>query len=61
MSEKQWKIDGEPVSFNEVIKRARAYGYESDCGIYQTSVATRWLRENGHTIEYGETKLEPIK
>ena len=51
---REWFIDGENVRFGEVIKRAQAYGYESDSGIYQTSIACRYLEKNGHKVECKE-------
>lgn len=45
-------LDGVEVETMSLIKIARKeYGYESPSGIYQTSIAARILRENGHTVE----------
>lgn len=46
---KEYLIDGEPVEWQEIIKRARQYGYDGD--FLQTSIAAGILRDNGHTVE----------
>lgn len=46
-----WKLDGEIVDWRKIIKLAEEYGYESDSGIYQTSIACRYLEKNGHKVD----------
>lgn len=46
-------IDGEPVDWKEIIRRAKEYGYEGE--VMQTSIAAGILRKHGHTVE--ENKL----
>lgn len=42
-------IDGVKTDWRDVVRKARQdYGYDAD--IYQTSVACRILRENGHRV-----------
>lgn len=50
-------IDGKLTDWRAVIKQARTYGYESD--IYQTSVACRILRENGHRVDDKPDEVQP--
>ena len=52
-NDKKYLLDGEPVSFTEIIYAARARGYEPDDGIYKTSEAARILRTWGFTVEEG--------
>jgi len=48
----QYTIDGEPVSSDELIKRAKALGYDGDAyGVFYTSGSAKVLRDYGHTIE----------
>ena len=51
MNEKQYMIDDEPASANDIIRKAKELDtdYGSD-GICQTSVAAGVLRRNGHTV-----------
>jgi len=51
MNEKQYLIDGEPASANDIIRAAKELDsdYGAD-GICQTSVAAGILRRNGHTM-----------
>lgn len=48
--EKKYHIDFEPADMRDVISRAQEYGYENKNGIYQTSVAAKILRDNGHKV-----------
>jgi hypothetical protein len=51
MNEKQYMIDDEPASANDIIRAAKEldadYGADGFC---QTSVAAGVLRRNGHTV-----------
>jgi hypothetical protein len=48
--EKPYLVDGEPVSFRELIKRAEDEGYSSPDGLYTTSAAAAYLRKIGYII-----------
>lgn len=50
MNDKKYHIDSEPASASDIIKKAKGYGYEGYGGIFQTSVASGILRENGHAV-----------
>lgn len=51
-TDKQYMIDNEPVSADELIKRAKDIGYDGDAyGVFYTSGSARVLREHGHTVE----------
>jgi hypothetical protein len=43
-------IDGEPVAWGELIRRAQEIGYSSPDGFYCTSEASDVLRRNGHDV-----------
>lgn len=45
----KYLIDGEPVHWQEIIRKAEEYGYSGE--IKQTSIAAKILRENGHVVE----------
>lgn len=49
MKELKYRIDKEPVDWQEIIERAKNYGYTGE--IMQTSVAASILRENGHEVD----------
>ncbi len=51
---KEYLIDGEPVDFMEIIRRAKKLGYEGDGGMLLSSEASDVLRQHGHTV--GTTK-----
>jgi hypothetical protein len=44
-------LDGKPISFENLILKAKQYGYYSPGGFYCTSEAARILRENGFIVE----------
>jgi len=51
MTEKQpYLVDGNPVSFMELIKWAQDEGYESRDGLYTTSAAAAHLSKRGYII-----------
>ena len=51
MKNKQpYLVDGNPVSFMELIKWAEDEGYESPDGLYTTSAAAAHLRKRGYII-----------
>ena len=47
---KQYLIDDEPASANDIIRMARKYGYQGMEGFFFTSQAAQVLRDNGHTV-----------
>lgn len=54
----EYLLDGEPIGWKELIRAARNLDDNFNrSGFFQTSVAARILRENGHTVE--ENKPHP--
>lgn len=52
METKQYRIDEEPASANDIIKMARELDSEYDeSNFYQTSVGAGILRKHGHTVD----------
>ena len=50
-TDKQYMIDDEPVTSDELIQRAKDLGYDGDdYGVFYTSGSARVLREHGHTV-----------
>jgi hypothetical protein len=47
---KPYRLDDEPVSFEELITAARNEGYEGSEGMFFTSEAAAVLRQNGHQV-----------
>lgn len=47
---KPYLIDNEPVDGDEIIEKAKKYGYEGDGGIFRTSIAAGILRKHGHIV-----------
>lgn len=54
--EKQYTIDGEPVSWTELIELADRYGGFEDRAFKTTSEAAKILREQGHEVGYNRTE-----
>jgi len=51
--QKKYRIDGEPVSAQQLIQRARDIDERFDRDwLHQTSVAATILRKNGHTVDH---------
>lgn len=49
---KQYLIDNQEADMNDIIEKAKGYGYSGDSyGVYFTSGAAKVLREHGHTVE----------
>jgi len=63
MIERTWKLDGQPISFQNLIRRARNdYGYGEGEEIFTTSGAAEVLMRNGHKVEmHEEENLPPPK
>ena len=52
ITKKEYLLDKEPVDWQELISRAKNYGYTGDSyGIFYTSSAADLLRRKGHTVE----------
>ena len=52
MNELKYQIDNKPVSAEDIIKLARELDDDyNKSGFYQTSIAAKILRENGHAVE----------
>ena len=49
-TDKQYMIDDEPVTSDELIERGKELGYEGNGGIYFTSGSARVLRDHGYTV-----------
>ena len=49
LKELQYRIDGEPCDFRDIIRKAREYGYDGE--VLQSSIAADYLRENGHIVD----------
>ena len=47
--DKTYLLDGEPVTFTELIRAAETEGYDGE-GLCLTSQAAAILRANGHTV-----------
>ena len=50
MTKSTYLVDGEVVTWQELIGRAQKDGYESPDNFYTTSKAADILREAGHTV-----------
>ncbi len=55
-NEKQYLVNGDPVTAKELIELAQGYGYASLDGLYTTSEAAHVLREEADaTVELNKT------
>lgn len=55
MEKKQYKIDDEPASAEDIINMARLIDVQFDNShFYQTSVAADIIRRHGHIVDYNE-------
>ena len=58
MVERTWKLDGQPIDWHDLIRRARDnYGYGEGEEIFTTSGATEVLMRNGHKVEMHEEEI----
>lgn len=58
MISKDYTIDGEPVTWRELIARATSdAGYEGDGGMFTTSGAAAALRSCGYTVDSNPEKV----
>ena len=52
-------VDNEKITFQNLIKMAKSFGYHEPSGIYLTSRAVKILRENGFKVS--DTKEELVE
>ena len=45
-----FRIDDIPATSDEIIQRAKEYGYSGNGGLFLTSEASQILRNNGHEV-----------
>lgn len=51
-----YTIDGDPVTWTGLIKEAKARGHDCPDGLYTTSGAAQFLREQGCEVDYYREK-----
>ncbi len=54
---KTYTIDDIPANADDIIEKAKGYGYVGDRGMFFTSAASQVLRAHGHKVGYN-TKYE---
>jgi len=56
-----YSLDGQKVSFTQLIDAAKDEGYSSSDGFFRTSEAAQVLRDNGHEVSDWKEKPEPCR